>query len=115
MARNGYLKTVSEVIDAYLPHAKREISPVNYHNTEVQLREFELRFGKKRVSDCRTFDLLEWINSHKGWKSDWMRYNAAVNVKKAFNWCTMMDLLDKNPFGKLRMRRGGRNRPIKPE
>src|ERR1700733_14711303 len=90
--------TVSEAISLYLPEAKRENS-ANTLSTKIPiLARFEASFGGVAISDLRPVDMQGWLNDWTAVVREWSRRRIVSIVKRVFNWCLDMELIEKNPF-----------------
>jgi integrase len=80
------------------------------------LRRFGKSCGRLRLEECRPFDLQCWLNDHPEYKSEWYRRCVISSIKRAFNWSCEMELIQRNPFAKMRSRgRTQRRRPMTDE
>jgi integrase len=109
----GQCQSVNQVIQMYLAQAKRDLAARSYETVSCILRRFEKACGRLKISKCRPFDLQCWLNEHR---SEWYRRCVISTIKRAFNWALEMELVERNPFAKLRSRgRANRRRPITDE
>jgi integrase len=54
-----------------------------------------------------------WLNEHPEYRSEWYRRCVISSIKRAFNWALEMELIQRNPFAKMRSRgRPQRRRPM---
>jgi integrase len=108
---------VQDVIRLYLAQAGRDLSPRSYETVACILRRFATTCGDLPLSECRPFDLQCWLNDHPEYRSEWYRRCVVSTIKRAFNWATEMELVDRNPFAKMRCGRGHpeRRRPMTDE
>jgi integrase len=104
--------TVQELIDAYLAVGTDEMS--QHHREEVHrsMRRFVAGFGPRRVSELRAIDLQVWLKKLPTFKSGWSFANLVARIKRLFNWAVEVDLIERNPFA--RVRAGGRRRRRRP-
>jgi integrase len=107
-------KTIREVIQLYLPEAKRELAPETFKMRARTLTLFDKDCGHLAIEEARAMDLHNWLNQFPAW-SDWYRANHVTSVKRAFNWALDMELIQRNPFGRVRQRKGGRRKPMTDE
>jgi integrase len=109
-------QTVHDVIILYLAQAKRDLAARSYESVSCILHRFELSCGRLCLAECRPFDLQCWLNEHPEFRSEWYRRCVISTVKRAFNWGVEMELVERNPFAKLRSRgRANRRRPMTDE
>ncbi|HEV3081364.1 MAG TPA: site-specific integrase [Gemmataceae bacterium] len=115
--RPGQCQTVQDVIRMYLAQAQRDLSVRSYETVACILRRFEKACGDLPLAECRPFDLQCWLNDHPEYRSEWYRRCVVSTIKRAFNWACEMELVDRNPFAKLRCGRGHpeRRRPMADE
>jgi integrase len=104
--------TVHHVIAMYLAQARRDLSPRSYDTVACILRRFDAACGRLTLAECRPFDLQCWLNDHAEYRSEWYLRCVVSTVKRAFNWALEMELIQRNPFAKLRRR--GRTRRRQP-
>ena len=111
--RTGQCQTVHEVIEMYLAQARRKVSPRSYETVSCILRRFDESSGQLTLAECRPFDLQCWLNEHPEYRSEWYRRCVISSIKRAFNWTCEMELIQRNPFAKMRSRgRPQRRRPM---
>jgi integrase len=116
-AARGQCQTVNEVIAMYLAQARRDLTPRSHETVSCILRRFGKSCGRLRLDECRPFDLQCWLNDHPEYRSEWYRRCVVSTIKRAFNWTCEMELIDRNPFAKMRCGRGHpqRRRPMTDE
>jgi integrase len=102
--RPGQCQTVSEVITMYLAQARRDLSARSYETVACILRRFDESAGQLTLAECRPFDLQCWLNEHPEYRSEWYRRCVISSIKRAFNWACEMELIQRNPFAKMRSR-----------
>jgi integrase len=108
--------TVHHVITMYLAQARRDLSPRSYEMVACILRRFDAACGRLTLAECRPFDLQCWLNDHPEFRSEWYLRCVVSSVKRAFNWACEMELIQRNPFAKLRRRgRTQRRQPMTDE
>jgi integrase len=103
-ARPGQCQTVREVIEMYLAQARRDLSTRSYETVSCILRRFDESAGHLTLAECRPFDLQSWLNEHPEYRSEWYRRCVISSIKRAFNWACEMELIQRNPFAKIRSR-----------
>jgi integrase len=103
-AHRGQCQTVSEVITMYLAQARRDLSARSYETVSCILRRFDESAGRLTLAECRPFDLQCWLNEHPEYRSEWYRRFVISSIKRAFNWACEMELIQRNPFAKMRSR-----------
>jgi integrase len=113
----GQCQTVHDVIAIYLPQARRDLSARSYETVACILRRFDKSCGDLPLTECRPFDLQCWLKEHPEFRSEWYRRCVVSTIKRCFNWTLEMELIDRNPFAKLRCGRGHpeRRRPMTDE
>jgi integrase len=89
-----------------LAQAGRDLSPRSYETVACILRGFAKTCGDLALAECRPFDLQCWLNDHPEYRSEWYRRCVVSTIKRAFNWSCEMELVDRNPFAKMRCGRG---------
>jgi integrase len=114
--RPGQCQTVHKVIEMYLAQARRDLSTRSYETVSCILRRFDESAGKLTLAECRPFDLQCWLNEHPEYRSEWYRRCVISSIKRAFSWACEMELIQRNPFAKMRSRgRPQRRRPMTDE
>src|SRR5262249_52560438 len=109
-------QTVHDVITMYLAQAKRDLAARSYQTVSCILHRFDETCGELSLAECRPFDLQCWLNEHPEYRSEWYRRCVISSIKRAFNWAVEMELVERNPFAKLRSRgRANRRRPMTDE
>jgi integrase len=109
----GQCQTVHKVIEMYLAQARRDLSARSYETVSCILRRFDDSAGELTLAECRPFDLQCWLNEHPEYRSEWYRRCVISSIKRAFNWAHEMELIQRNPFAKMRSRgRPQRRRPM---
>jgi integrase len=104
---------VRHVITMYLAQARRDLSPRSYETVACILSRFDAVCGRLTLADCRPFDLQCWLNDHPEYHSEWDLRCVVSTIKRAFNWACEMELIQRNPFAKLRRRgRTQRRQPM---
>jgi integrase len=106
--------TIREVVEHYLPHAQRTLAERSYEATAHTLGRFVAACGQLQIGACRAFDLQSWINQNPRFASDWTVKRVIGIIKRAFNWSVDMELTTRNPFARIRHRKGPRGRPMTP-
>jgi integrase len=116
-ARRGQCQTVHDVIELYLAQAKRDLTARSYETVQCILNRFDKSNGELALAECRPFDLQCWLNDHPEYRSEWYRRCVVSTIKRAFSWATEMELIDRNPFARMRANRGpaNRRRPLSDE
>jgi integrase len=115
-ARRGQCQTVHQVITMYVAQARRDLSARSYETVSCILRRFDKACGRLKIRKCRPFDLQCWLNEHPEYASEWYRRCVISSIKRAFNWALEMELVERNPFAKLRSRgQANRRRPMTDE
>jgi integrase len=104
--------TVHHVITMYLAQARRDLSLRSYGTVACILRRFDAACGRLTLAECRPFDLQCWLNDHPEYRSEWYLRCVVSTIKRAFNWACEMELIQRNPFAKLRRR--GRTQRLQP-
>src|SRR5260370_34063787 len=100
----------------FIAQAKRDLAARSYETVECILRRFDKSCGQLTLAECRPFDLQCWLNDHPEYVSEWYRRRVIATIKRAFNWSCEMELVERNPFAKLRSRgRANRRRPMTDE
>ena len=112
----GQCQTVHQVVKMYLGQARLDLSARSYETVSCILRRFEKACGRLKIRKCRPYDLQCWLNDHPEYASEWYRRCVISTIKRAFNWGLEMELVERNPFAKLRSRgRANRRRPMTDE
>jgi hypothetical protein len=98
----------------YLAQAKRDLAARSYETVSCILNRFDESAGELALMECRPFDLNCWLNDHPEYALGWDRRCVVSTIKRAFTWATEMELVERNPFAKMRGSRGQttRRRPI---
>ena len=115
-ARRKQCQTVHDVITMYLAQTKRDLAARSYETVSCILHRFDESCGHLSLTECRPFDLQCWLNDHPEYRSEWYRRCVVSTIKRAFNWTCEMELIQRNPFAKMRSRgRTQRRRPMTDE
>jgi len=116
-AWRGQCQTVHDVIEMYLTQAKRDLAARSYETVACILNRFDESAGDLALAECRPFDLQCWMNEHPEYASEWYRRCVVSTIKRCFTWAAEMELIERNPFAKLRGSRGQttRRRPMTDE
>jgi integrase len=67
-------------------------------------------FGDRPCSRCKPFELLNFINSQPGVRSDWSRKRWNAAIQRPFNVAEKLQLISKNPFRGLTFPEGDQGR-----
>jgi integrase len=92
--------SVRDVVAAYLRHSVA----VGLHCPKAldeQVRTlglFVALHGDKLVTECKGFHLADWVESNPKWHSIATKRKRAATVKAAFNWASVEERIDRNPF-----------------
>lgn len=105
-------QTVASVLDAYLRHAERHLSPRHYSHELAILTRFAEDHGRREVETCKPIHLTEWLDAQETWRSSWTLYRVVATVKRAFKWGAAQRLIRENPFAGVSRRPGAPRRPI---
>lgn len=104
------VSTVQEIIDYYLAHLRRrcdsgDFGRHTFDDIQRELKRFAERHGHKPVTDCRRYDLTQWIDSHPEWKSNWTRKRILATVVRPFLWAEDEELIATSPYrpGKMKL------------
>jgi integrase/recombinase XerD len=105
-------RTVGEIIDLYLQHAKRELSPRTWDDKAQVLGQFREDYGLLLLRDAKPFHLRLWLDGNPAWKSDWSLRRICGDVQRAFNWAEKLGLAASNPFRGVTQRAGEPGQPM---
>lgn len=99
--------TIGEVLQWYEANPSR---PIHSGPAEIERRRlwdlFKGQFGQRLISSCRPFELLNFINSQQGVRSDWTRKRWASSIQRPFNYAEALGMIFKNPFRGLTFSQG---------
>lgn len=91
--------TVRSVIDWFAEfNPKPSRSPVADTEQRRVWALFVDTHGHKLVRDCKGFELVEFIASQPGIKSNWTRKRWNATLQKCFNKAAKLGMIDSNPF-----------------
>jgi integrase len=108
-------QTVRDVIEVYLPQARRDLGEQCYQTRSVHLAKFARDLGHLLIADCGPFDLQNWLNGRPEFASAWTVQGVITSIKRAFNWAEEMELISRNPFARVRKPKAQRRRPLSDE
>lgn len=112
--------TVGAIIKRYLFSLAGRVKASTFSadhlgNNRRDLANFEAFVGSDRdVSDCRQYDLTEWLASNPGWKSVCTKRNALASVLACFRWAEEEEIIDRCPYRRPRALRGESDKPRRP-
>lgn len=112
---DGANPTVASVIEAFLAHDELHSKPRTFYERKRYLQLFAEDHGRRLVQDCKVFHLTSWLDAHPEWANPWTRSYAIRCIKRPFNWAVEQDLLNRNPFGKVKPGKGANRRRITPQ
>lgn len=104
--------TVAELVDQYLKLGIENLAPDNQKLIRQVLREFKKDLGHLTADQLRPIDFLSWQKSHAEWRSEWTLKRNLQLVKRVFNWCQEMGLIEKNPLKFARQATGEPGTPM---
>src|SRR5260370_20154671 len=105
--------TVRELVEVYLKFGVEHMAPAGQENVRDTMKRFNADFGHRLVKDLRPLDLTGWIKDHPGWVSTWTIRRILACVKRLFNFGLDQELIEKNPFARVRHKgRTNRRRPM---
>jgi integrase len=91
--------TVKQVIEWY---AINNPSAIRSSAADKERRRiwslFIAKFGTRLVSQCRAFELVEFINRQPRIKSNWARRRWAITIKRPFNFAARLGIIPTSPF-----------------
>lgn len=108
-------QTVASIIERYMEVVFPTLGPETCKLRIGYLQDFAEVFGDKRVRDCRKDHMQEWLLKHKNWKSGWTKRSALRIVQGVFNWAADAELIEKNPFRRIRQSVGSPRRDMTEE
>jgi integrase len=108
-------KTIHDLIAVYLPPARREMNEHTYEERQHILEKFDHDCGHITIRNAKPFHLHNFLGEHPEYKSPWSISNVITAVKRAFNWALDMELISRNPFGRVKKPKGKRRRPATEE
>ncbi|MGC3972224.1 MAG: hypothetical protein QM775_34250 [Pirellulales bacterium] len=105
--------TVASIIDRYLDVAFKTLSEEARKARKGYLQSFAEAHGfrpigdpKKEPTAVRKDHMQSWILAHPEWASDWTKRDAVRAVQAAFYWALEAEIIEKNPFRKMRLVEG---------
>jgi len=96
--RPRMLTTVQEVVDWFSGTNLRLYAPTAMRERQRVLGLFCKRYGSWDLETCRPADLLEFIESHRGLKSQYGKRRWASTICRPFNLATRLGMIIRNPF-----------------
>lgn len=101
--------TVSQVLDWF-----DQVEGLGVTSSAMERRRvrglLRAEYGGHLVSQCRPFDLLNFINQQSGVVSDWTRKRWNSTCQRPFNYAEKMGVVIKNPFRGLTFSEGPEGR-----
>lgn len=105
-------QTVASVIDTYQTFAKRRLGEGTLEIRLPYQQSFAEAHGWRLISEAKPLHMLQWLDAHSEWASDWTKSSAVRNVQVAFNWAVKTRLIAFNPFAGVSHRPGEPRRNI---
>lgn len=103
--------TVQQVVDFYLANHKPGCGEWA-KETRRLLGLFCHCNGERAIATAKPLLLQLWIDSQAGMRSAWTRKRAISTIKRPFNWCRKLGLIERNPFEAISGRQGRRGRDL---
>jgi integrase len=111
MTSNGFFPdtppdriAIQEIADAYLALEVGKLCLDSQRETRRLIALFVKEMGGDRaVSSLRRIDVALWLHSHPEYKSVFMKKNVIARIGRVFSWAMEMELVQKNPFWRLRV------------
>jgi integrase len=107
--------TVNEVLDWYEANEVREFAPVALKERQRIWGLFRIRLGEHHTADCRPAELLSFLASQKGARSNWTRRRFKATICRPFNYAAEVGLIPKNPFAGVKIPEGPDGRDWTPD
>ena len=108
-------QTVASVIDSYQTYAKKRLSEGTLEIRLPYQQSFAEAHGWRLIAEAKPLHMLQWLDGHPDWASDWTKSSAIRNVQVAFNWAAKTRLIPINPFIGISVRPGEPRRNITQE
>lgn len=102
--------TVRSVIEWFVGRPITSASVVAAKERARLLANFQARYGHLAIDDCRAADLLAFIDSYPGVKSDWTRRRIRGTICRPFNLAASLGMIVRNPFAGVAIREGPQGR-----
>jgi len=103
--------TVGQILDWYQDDAARHCNSAEAEKERRRIWAIcRHALGRRRVADCKAFDLLSLINAQKGLRSDNARRRWNGTLQRPFNAAERLGLIVKNPFRGLSFPAGDEGR-----
>ena len=90
--------TVASVIERYQGFAQKRLAANTLAARRLYLQSFAEAHGWRSVAEARPDHMLEWLDQHPEWQSDWTKHSAIRHVQTAFNWAVKCRFIRENPF-----------------
>ena len=103
---------VSQVITAYLKHARHTLAASTYARWERDLTAFSDHMARVPVSQCIGHNLTSWVDDHPRWKSPATRATAIIAVRTCFSWAEGEGLIAISPFRRVKVPRATPRRSL---
>lgn len=101
-----YLETVNQVLDWYERNEVREFAPTALRERQRLWKLFRIAYGAHEVGECRPADLLAFIVSQKGCRSNHTRRRIRATICRPFNEAECLGLISRSPFRGIRIPKG---------
>jgi integrase len=105
------MPTVRQLVASYLSATARNQCSCVLAERRRLLDLFCAGFGDACAVSIRKFQVVDWINAHPAWKSDWTVKRVLGTLQTVFRWGARVDLIERNPIVGLSHRAGERGRP----
>jgi integrase len=99
------LPTVRDLVERYLQLGMDDLSPANIEHKRRILGGFAEVFGTKTIAELRAIDIATWLAGHTSWRSAWTFNGALAAIRRLFNWSIEMELCERNPSQRVKLRR----------
>jgi integrase len=91
-------RTVDDVLRWFQTACPDENCPVADTERARVRQLFAKTFGRRRLSDCRPYQLIDFIRAQPGLGSNWTRRRWCITILRPFNYAAKMRYIEVNPF-----------------
>lgn len=99
------LRTVHQLVDAYLADAANELGDHYLDIRKRHLDHFRSEFGPRLCAELAGHTLKKWINANrKRYRSAWSRLGLKSSIVRCFSWGVENGFILENPIRGIKMR-----------
>lgn len=90
--------TIAEIVRRYLEARCKHFAPETAEERTAILNKLSAGLGEKEISECKPYDLLQWLESQTTWTKHTTRQGRTHRILSVFNWAARVGLIESNPF-----------------